>query len=194
MEQITMEKCDVMMAGIIVFAHSIEKFMRVVEEYYIQRDMQTPEFKKMVDNLFTHNLISGMSRQMAYQTARRNAESILRNSAKEELECNGPLPYKKFLEQVRQVIDMVDEFTEVGMADSIPKEGENLGNIYDYMQGDADRMCRVFCRFNNIDGKDENAERAIRRYETKGLLSEEFMDKWFRTQGVEPEKPKRKKK
>lgn len=189
-ESITIAQCDAAFSGIINFAHGIEKFMRVAEEYYIQK-VRKEAYEKKVGELFLQNLIKGMSRPMAYAQAEKQAEEAIKQSTKYELEYFGPVPYKRFLEKVREVIDMVDEFTEVGMEDSKPRDGENKATIYDYMMHDSDLMCRVFCRFYNIDGKDENAEKAIKRYESKAILDEEFMDKWFRTQGVET--PKRKK-
>lgn len=192
MAKITTEECDAMFAGIINFAHGIEKFMRVAEEYYIQKEMDSL-YEDKVKELFMKNLIKGMSRTMAYSMAQREAEEAIRTITKTELEERGPLPYKEFLQKVREVVDMVESFTDSGLVNNKLGE-ENMATVYDYMMGDADRLCRVFCRFSNIEDKDDNAERAIKRYETRGLLSEEFMDKWFRTQGIEPEKPKRKRK
>ena len=190
---ITTKQCDAMYAGIITFANGIEKFMRVIEEYHMQ-DVRIKVYDKLVNELFTKNLIGGMSRQMAYASAKKEAEKIISESTNEALKEDGPIPVRKFLDKVKEVIDMSDKFTEVGMQDSVVKEGETMANIYDYIQGDTGRMCSLFCRFQNIDGKDDNAERAVHRYETKEIFDEEFMDKWFRTQGVEKEKPKRKRK
>ena len=181
MEKITTEQCDAMFAGIINFAHGIEKFMRVAEEFYVQKYMEGPDYKKVLDKFYQQNLLKCITPTLALQLAKQEAESAIRSATMDEIEGNGPLPYKKFLHTIREVIEMVEEFTACGMLNNKLAD-EEMAKVYDYMLTDADRMCRLFCRFSNIDGKDDMAEEAVMRYEERGLLSEEFINRWFRTQ------------
>lgn len=181
METISKQEVNAASSGVFIFAHSIEKFMRIIEEYYVQDYERSDKFKQLVSAYYADNIMKGMSPILATQIAKQDADRYVRDINKRALMNDSVIPYGKYLNLLHQVIEMTDLFTEQGMENNTFKGDNKAMTAFDYMMGDSDRMCRLFCRFSNVDDKDDAAEEAVMRYETKPIVGEDFINKWFRT-------------